>query len=338
MRGWSVDRDAATLDTMRGEGVQIESANFNGANFLRANLSKARLKVASFVGANLMYTNLSGAELDDTNFTDARLRRANLQGARLDHANLSAARLRRADARAASFYRANFAGAHCQDTDFRGANLRRARLDTETFLENTLLSTSTEVGDVVWGEAPLAQAHWEEIPKLGDERRIRQARNRRERIRAYRSAARAYRGLALSLRGQGLLIPASRYRIREQQLERRAQLLELKVFAWFGSVLLDWVAGYGERPARAFRAYGLVILLFTAAFFAAAQLFETQLHQLTVDEALVLSVTSFHGRGFFPGTVPLGDWTARLAAVEAVIGLFIELIFIATFSRRFLGN
>jgi hypothetical protein len=52
----------------------------------------------------------------------------------------------------------------------------------------------------------------------------------------------------------------------------------------------------------------------------------------------VLSVTSFHGRGFFPEALSLGDWIARLGAFEAVIGLFIELVFIVTFSRRFLGS
>jgi hypothetical protein len=41
---------------------------------------------------------------------------------------------------------------------------------------------------------------------------------------------------------------------------------------------------------------------------------------------------------FFPGFLSLGDWVARIAALEAVIGLFIELILIASFSRRFLGN
>jgi len=40
----------------------------------------------------------------------------------------------------------------------------------------------------------------------------------------------------------------------------------------------------------------------------------------------------------FPGFLSLGDWVARIAALEAVIGLFIELILIASFSRRFLGN
>jgi len=56
------------------------------------------------------------------------------------------------------------------------------------------------------------------------------------------------------------------------------------------------------------------------------------------DEALVLSVSSFHGRGFFTQDVTLGDTYARLAAVEAVIGLFVEISFIATFTKRFLGN
>jgi hypothetical protein len=55
-------------------------------------------------------------------------------------------------------------------------------------------------------------------------------------------------------------------------------------------------------------------------------------------EALVLSLSSFHGRGFFPSTISLGDPLAIIAAAEAVIGLFIELLFIATFSRRFLGD
>src|SRR5260370_1816923 len=59
---------------------------------------------------------------------------------------------------------------------------------------------------------------------------------------------------------------------------------------------------------------------------------------LSWDEALVLSVSSFHGRGFFLQNVALGDTFARLAAVEAVLGLLIEIGFIATFTQRFLGR
>jgi hypothetical protein len=44
---------------------------------------------------------------------------------------------------------------------------------------------------------------------------------------------------------------------------------------------------------------------------------------LSWDEALALSVSSFHGRGFFNSGVSLGDTLARLAAGEAIIGLLI---------------
>ncbi len=54
---------------------------------------------------------------------------------------------------------------------------------------------------------------------------------------------------------------------------------------------------------------------------------------------LVFSVTSFHGRGFFPNeNIGLHHPLTVLAAGEAVVGLFLELMLIATLTRRFLGN
>jgi hypothetical protein len=144
--------------------------------------------------------------------------------------------------------------------------------------------------------------------------------------------------LAVELRAKGLLSTASKYRLREQHLERRALLQEGRLGPWVFSSLLNLVAGYGERPGRAFQAYVSVVLGFALTYWWVTHALETKLTRLSWDEAVVLSLTSFHGRGFFPGTLPLGDWVARLGAVEAVIGLFIELAFIATFSRRFLGG
>jgi hypothetical protein len=59
---------------------------------------------------------------------------------------------------------------------------------------------------------------------------------------------------------------------------------------------------------------------------------------LSWDEALVLSVSSFHGRGFLLQGVTLGDAFVRLAVLEAVLGLLIEVSFIATFTQRFFGR
>ncbi len=49
-------------------------------------------------------------------------------------------------------------------------------------------------------------------------------------------------------------------------------------------------------------------------------------------------MTSFHGRGFFPGGIKLDDPLTVLAAIEALVGLIIEVTFIATLTRRFFGQ
>ena len=54
--------------------------------------------------------------------------------------------------------------------------------------------------------------------------------------------------------------------------------------------------------------------------------------------ALIFSITSFHGRGFFPGGVALDNPLTVVAAAEAIVGLVIEISFIATFTQRFFGR
>lgn len=56
------------------------------------------------------------------------------------------------------------------------------------------------------------------------------------------------------------------------------------------------------------------------------------------DEALVLSISNFHGRGLFPTGLSLGDPVAILAAIEAIIGLLIEIARIATLTQRFFAR
>lgn len=120
------------------------------------------------------------------------------------------------------------------------------------------------------------------------------------------------------------------------------------------SSFLDILAGYGYRPAKSLRSYVLVIILFALLYWIfgyldgiqAATVMAQHLHRaviavpvLTPLEALIYSLTSFHGRGFFPGTgIRLDDPLVMLAAVEAMVGLVIEVSFIATFTQRFLSR
>lgn len=271
------------------------------------------------------------------------LRGAILQGAILGDVDLHGCDLRTADLSLCDLSSANvrgafLGGANLQSAIVYNADLSDSEMDTRTNLKNMKLNTHTLLGDIKWNDVNVTRILWGAVPRLGDEDDVFRRQSRREYIAACRYAARAYRNLSILLRSQGLLEPASRYRIRQQQFDRRAYLAEGRVLSWAGSLVLDVVSGYGERPARIFVTYLAVVSLFAFIYWWVENVVTSATNHLLWYEAVVLSLSSFHGRGFFPQTISLGDPVAIAASIEAVIGLFIELILIATFSRRFLGN
>lgn len=123
------------------------------------------------------------------------------------------------------------------------------------------------------------------------------------------------------------------------------------------SLLLAAVSGYGYRPSRSFMTYAVVISVFAYLFWCVTNgvslthgLFTHAVTLLGMTpppspaehlqgyEALVVSVTSFHGRGFFQPSQSPGDKVAILAAMEAFVGLVVEIILITTFTQRFFGS
>ena len=119
-------------------------------------------------------------------------------------------------------------------------------------------------------------------------------------------------------------------------LGKRARALGGWLFSWF----LFLLAGYGYKPLRSFLAYVLVIAGFATAYylFGLHDLVGPHHlpgpHYLSWYEAVVVSMTAFHGRGFFVGTFSPGDPQAFVAAIEAFFGLLIEVTFIATLTQR----
>lgn len=91
------------------------------------------------------------------------------------------------------------------------------------------------------------------------------------------------------------------------------------------------LAGYGYKPGRSFIAYLLVIGTFMAFYLLLDP-------HLVWYEAIVVSMTAFHGRGFSPSTFSPGDPLSIASAIEAFVGLVIEVTFIATLTRRFFGQ
>ena len=241
-------------------------------------------------------------------------------------------------------------GAQLQNTDLKmaklqGANFYKANLQGAD-LTDVILADNNGIGprlvDVQWGTTDLAVVDWSQMAEIGEEYLARKnkpshggIKDTRIKLDDYKRAVRVNRQLVVVLREQGLNEEADYFAYRGQKL----QCVVLRIQRKFGKYLffkfLDLLAGYGYRPGRSIIWYLVVIFGFAMAYNVFGHL------SLFPPDALVYSLTSFHGRGFFPGLEnrhSLHDPLVMLAALEAVIGLFIEISFIATFTKRFFGS
>ncbi|HEV2457326.1 MAG TPA: pentapeptide repeat-containing protein, partial [Ktedonobacterales bacterium] len=293
-------------------------------NLAAADLSQAALSIANLSGTNLFGANLSGAYL---------IGGANLSGAKLGFANLSGADLRFA----------NLSGANLRVANLSGANLTAARMDATTDLRDTRLDIHTFLADVVWNGVPLTRLNWQDVTLLGEEQVARNPRgadgkrkDKATRLTEYADAVLANRQVATVLRSQGLNEDADRFAYRAQLSQRIVSRRQHQYLRYLGSLFLGFIAGYGYRPLRSFATYLLVILGFATAYYL---LGNNASPALDVHGAIVFSLTSFHGRGFSPGgTLSPDNPLTTLAAAEAVLGLLIEITFIATFTQRFFAR
>jgi uncharacterized protein YjbI with pentapeptide repeats len=319
--------------------THLEQAYLNGAHLEKANLSEARLEKvylseARLEGAILSEAHLEEGYLSGANLKGADLSRVHLEGAYLNEAHLEDTFLYRAHLERTFLYKAHLEGARLSKTHVEEAHLKKA-------LESGEQHIGPSLADAQWGNVNLAAVQWSQVDMLADEYEARQTtrkgkrKNSVTRLEEYEAAVRANRQLAVALRAQGLDEDAARFAYRAQLLQRIVLRRQGKFLQYLFSLLLDLLAGYGYRPGRSVIAYLVVIFGFTGLYLLNAH---GAAAHLRWDEALVLSVSSFHGRGFFLQNVPLGDAFARLAAAEAVLGLLIEVSFIATFTQRFFGR
>ncbi len=358
----SAHLELADLSNAKAKQVDLDSAHLEFANLGFAQLEKASMGHIHLEGANLVGASLKGSFLDEAQLQGATLSEAHLEGADLSAADLGAKRLS-----ADTVRRLRQLGRDYQEVsaDLQPARLEEAYLDVRTRLIDTELSNerglSVTLADVRWNDFNLSTIDWSLIEILGDEYAIAHDKSLRYgeddksydwRVRAYPQAARAFRQLAVALQAQGMNEEAARFAYRSRMLERKllwrqaySGQIELhriglrqrarKLGAYILSLFLNTVSGYGYRPFRSLIAYVVIVCAFAGAYLLNAQFAAPH---LTWDEALVLSISAFHGRGFFTSGISLGDTLARLAAGEAIIGLLIEVTFIATFTQRFFAR
>ncbi len=300
------------------EGVDLEGADLRGAN----------LEGASLRGANLEGANLRGAALREADLVDA-----NLRGANVTKADLQGANLFRADFREANFYKADLQGASLVRAKLGGANLSHAVFGMRTDLGGAKLGDRdygfVSVTDTIWNDVILASADWSPLLKG---MRLRDDHQEEALV-----AARANQQLALALRAQGLNAEASEldYRARMWRLKDLGQKRRFLAFIFSGLIFL--VSGYGYRPLHSFATYAFTIIVFSLIYWCIPYSYGAHgaPHYLPLPQAVILSFTSFHGRGYFlPNAVTGSVWHGAVAAAEAVIGLLIEATLIATFTQR----
>ncbi len=316
---------ARTPERRNRAAIHMEGAILSGVH-----LEYTELYMAHFEKADLYMAHLEGSSLRKAHFEEAYLRHAFL-------GDISDARSKQNQG----------------DTLYTGvalvlpaADIRAAFFDNKTDLENISLGNEphgvVRVADTHWEGINLSVVDWSQIKRLGDEARARRALddagNKKSidtSIDYYREAVRANRQLAVALQAQGLNEEAARFAYRAQRLQREVLFLQKKPAAFIFSIFLDLLAGYGYKPMRSLIAYLLVIVSFAFTYFILGHIVGPVLSPLG---SLVFSLTSFHGRGFFPGGIQLDDPLTVVSALEAVVGLTIEISFIATFTQRFFGK
>jgi len=368
----------ALLEQAHLEGANISNTQFEHADLMRAHmegvtsihgpahLNNARLLEAHMEGAILGSARMEGADLTFAHLERVYLARAHLENADLSSAHLEGADLRNVHLEGARLIRTCVGGKVLDADDLERvrkwspsggfpralppANLREAFLDNATRLEDIRLGDAEhgipQLADVHWSGANLAVIDWNPaVNNLGDERVARDLEKRKTRnprasssaaiLRDYQAAVRANRQLAIALREQGMNEVADDFAYRAQTLQRRVyELHEVYGFQQQPTRLLlyyflEMIAGYGYKPYRTLASYIVVVA-------GCALLYYILGESMTVPDAVVGSITAFHGRGLFEAQLTSGQ--GMIAALEAFLGLIIEVVLIATITWRFFGR
>ncbi len=324
------------------------------------------------MGAHLECADLTEARLEGADIGQGYLQQADLSWARFQEGSLFQAQLKGAILRWVRLDRVDLRGANLENADLCHAALGGA------YLENVILCSKEHHGpllaDVEWMNVNLAIVDWSQGMILGDEQKAKQKeingkkKTREQQILNYESAVRATRQLAVVLQNQGLNEEAANFAYRAQvhqktvfwlqmtqktkslmnlglhtwnkRLVYRIQKSNIWLFSWF----LYLLAGYGYKLGRSFLAYLFVIIGFATSYYLLGLHDVVGPHHvfgpyhLTWYEAIVVSMTAFHGRGFFANQFQPGDPQAFVAALEAFVGLVIEVTFISTLTRRLFGQ
>lgn len=115
-------------DTKDIDRIELEGAQFRGADLSHAKLSGIYFRCANLNHANLSHAILIGADLRDSNFSYAVCNTTNLHGANLAYSNFSCTKFTHATLSNTILKGSNLYNADLRETDFTGSKLSEANL------------------------------------------------------------------------------------------------------------------------------------------------------------------------------------------------------------------
>ncbi len=148
IRGNGINLSSADLSSADLYSVNLISANLISANLISANLISANLINANLINANLISANLNSANLDSANLNSANLSSANLYNANLYNANLNSANLNSANLNSANLYNANLYNANLYNANLNNANLYNTNLYNANLYNANLYNTNLSNADL----------------------------------------------------------------------------------------------------------------------------------------------------------------------------------------------
>lgn len=349
------------LSRLHLEGATLRETHLEKATTLKAHgvrLEKAALRGAHLEGADLWGAHLEGAYLWEAHLEGANLLEAHLEGARLIEAHLEGAKLWGTHLEGANFIEASFD----RTSRLNSAHLNHVSLDQVTF-DNTNLTVVTWKEVRKLGDELRANRRHEYSAAA----RAYRALSVTLRNQGITDAARFhYRSEVMERKA---LFRETGHRL----FSRSFYLAPLSFARWLVSWVLGTFMGYGDYISRLFLTYAGVVVAFAAVYlgltyqpaaghplavlpwpraFAAVSWVRDLVSFWLVRvpaaysvastkykfDALVFSVTAFHGRGLQVQPWSQQDAVIWWAGVEAVLGLLIEALFVAAFARRVTGG
>jgi hypothetical protein len=228
---WTPELTAAAIHQLQGQpaGIEVPTMQHDGRTFL------------DLRGIRIEQTQLDGAQLRDVNLRWSTIRDVGFKGTHLAHCNLSQTSLSECYFRNTVFDNCDIVNAKFQKNEFSNARIEDCRLDFCSFKECEITLQT-----------------------------IRFRKDTDPRV-----LMRICRNLKLNAMSMGHFADAGELTYMEKTFERHTlhrhaftaehESLRLRLRAirgWFGSMLLNALWGYGERPARLLVATAAAIVLF----------------------------------------------------------------------------